>query len=95
VTDEYPDVAFPPTDCGSSGLGVCKVLKACGLIGSYQWATTLDGLAALLQRGSVWRTDRVPVSVLGGWRGFARRCWSLPQVTRCTCGAGRRAVPVV
>ncbi|MGI5233786.1 hypothetical protein [Actinoallomurus sp. CA-142502] len=51
--DEYPDVAFPPTDCGSSGLGVCKVLKARGLIGSYTWATTLEGVAALLQRGSI------------------------------------------
>jgi hypothetical protein len=51
--DEYPGEAFPPTDCGSSGLGVCKVLKARGLIGSYTWATTLEGVAALLQRGSV------------------------------------------
>jgi hypothetical protein len=53
VADEYPDDAFPPTDCGSSGLGVCKVLKARGLIGSYQWATTVHGVGALLQRGSV------------------------------------------
>lgn len=53
VADEYPDEAFPPIDCGSSGLGVCQVLRARGLIGSYQWATTVEGLAALLQRGSV------------------------------------------
>lgn len=43
---------FPPTDCGSSGLGICRVLKRRGIIGSYQWATTVDGLAALLQRGT-------------------------------------------
>lgn len=51
--DEYPGEQWPPTDCGSSGLGVCKTLKTRGLIGSYQWATTVAGLAALLQRGSV------------------------------------------
>lgn len=51
--DEDLGEEFPPTDCGSSGLGICKVLKARGLIGSYQWATTVEGLAALLQRGSL------------------------------------------
>lgn len=44
---------WPPEDTGSSGYGVCKVFKRRGLIGSYQWATTAEGLAALLQRGSV------------------------------------------
>lgn len=51
--DEDLGEAFPPTDCGSSGLGVCRVLQKRGLIGSYQWATTMEGLAALLQRGSI------------------------------------------
>lgn len=51
--DEFTDEAWPPTDCGSSGLGICKVLRKRGLVGSYQWATTVEGLGALLQRGSV------------------------------------------
>jgi hypothetical protein len=50
--DEVPG-NWPPDDTGSSGYGVCKVFKRHGWIGSYQWATTAEGLAALLQRGSV------------------------------------------
>ena len=50
--DEFTDEQWPPVDCGSSGLGVCRVLKRRGLIGSYAWATTVEGLGALLQRGT-------------------------------------------
>lgn len=48
--DEPP---YPPDDRGSSGLGVCRALKSAGLIGGYQWATTLRGVGALLQRAGV------------------------------------------
>lgn len=50
--DEILGEQWPPTDGGSSGLGICRALRRRRLIGSYQWATSLEGLAALLQRGT-------------------------------------------
>jgi hypothetical protein len=50
LDDGFPG-EFPPDDTGSSGLGVCRALKAAGLIGAYHWATTMRGFAAMLQRG--------------------------------------------
>lgn len=44
---------FPPDDGGSSGLGVCRALRAAGLVDRYTWATSLIGLATMLQRGGV------------------------------------------
>jgi hypothetical protein len=41
---------YPPDDTGSSGLGVCRALKAAKLITSYQWATSAEAFANLLQR---------------------------------------------
>lgn len=52
VKDGYPGV-YPPDDTGSSGLGVCKALKAAGLVSKYTWATTLRSFASMLQSGSV------------------------------------------
>jgi hypothetical protein len=50
---------YPPTDTGSSGLGVCKAAKAAGLISGYQHAFSLEAaLRALVLRpvivGTVW-----------------------------------------
>lgn len=47
------DGTYPPDDTGSSGLGVCRALKAAGLISSYAWATTVRGLGVLMQTGGV------------------------------------------
>jgi hypothetical protein len=44
---------YPPDDTGSSGLGICKVLKARGTIRAYRWARTPYGLLRLLQNGPV------------------------------------------
>jgi hypothetical protein len=52
VDDGFPGT-YPPNDTGSSGLGVCKALKAAGLVTKYTWATTLNGMATLLQRSGV------------------------------------------
>ena len=52
IADGYPGT-YPPDDTGSSGLAVCKVLKAKGVIGGYRWARSPHGLAALLQAGPV------------------------------------------
>lgn len=47
--DRVPGV-YPPTDTGSSGLGVCKAAKQLGLISAYHhafsWAAVLSALAA-------------------------------------------------
>ncbi|MDX3527129.1 hypothetical protein P1P75_11915 [Streptomyces sp. ID05-39B] len=51
--DQWHDDAWPATDCGSSGLGVAKALKARGLIDQYGHATTAEELCALLQTGPV------------------------------------------
>lgn len=53
---------YPPTDTGSDGLSVAKVLLKHGKISGYQHATSLAAaLTALSQRaciaGTVWKTD--------------------------------------
>jgi hypothetical protein len=50
--DPYPGT-YPPTDSGSSGLAICKVLAARGTIRGYTWATTATGFLQLLQSGPV------------------------------------------
>jgi len=52
VADGFPGT-YPPDDTGSSGLGVCRALKASGLIDSYAWALTARSMAVLLQTGGV------------------------------------------
>ena len=52
VVDGYPG-AYPPDDTGSSGLAVCKVLKARNTIAGYRWASSAAGFARLLQDGPV------------------------------------------
>jgi len=52
AADGYPGT-YPPDDTGSSGLAVCKVLKARGTISRYTWARTPYGLLRLLQAGPV------------------------------------------
>ena len=47
--DPYPGF-YPPSDTGSSGLAVCKVLRAQKTISGYTWARTPHGLARLLQK---------------------------------------------
>lgn len=51
--DEWHDQAWPTDDCGSSGLGVAKALKARGLIDHYAHATTAEELCRDLQHGPV------------------------------------------
>lgn len=51
--DQWHDVAWPSTDCGSSGLGVAKALRHRGLVDQYGHATTAEELCALLQTGPV------------------------------------------
>lgn len=51
--DEWLDYTWPSDDCGSSGLGVAKALKARGLVDQYGHATTAEELCALLQTGPV------------------------------------------
>lgn len=51
--DEWHEDTWPSEDCGSSGLGVAKALKARGLIDSYKPATTAEELCLLLQDGPV------------------------------------------
>src|SRR5262249_29803098 len=50
--DGYPGT-YPPDDTGSSGLAICKVLKARNTIKGYRWARTSYGLLQLLQNGPV------------------------------------------
>ena len=52
VVDGYPG-SYPKEDTGSSGLAVCKVLKARGTIKSYRWARTPYGFLQMLQHGPV------------------------------------------
>ncbi|MFT4010135.1 MAG: hypothetical protein QM655_08845 [Nocardioidaceae bacterium] len=59
--DGYPG-EYPPTDTGSDGLSVAKVLKSRGLIGGYRHAFSLEALlTALAQQpvivGTEWRQD--------------------------------------
>ena len=80
VEDSFPGV-YPPTDTGSSGLAVAKVLQGRGLISGYRWMFSyLDALGALMQApvivGTNWyegmfypdATGRVTISgaVAGG-----------------------------
>lgn len=51
--DEWLAEQWPSDDCGSSGLGVAKALKARGLIDQYGHATTAEQLCTLLQTGPV------------------------------------------
>lgn len=44
---------YPPTDTGSSGLGVAKALKALGLAGSYTHAFSIAALNSAVQYGAV------------------------------------------
>jgi hypothetical protein len=44
---------YPPTDTGSSGLGVAKALRVLGLASSYSHAFSMSGLTSALQRGPV------------------------------------------
>lgn len=44
---------YPPTDTGSSGIGVAKALKALGLSTGYTHAFSLDALNSALQAGPV------------------------------------------
>lgn len=52
VVDGYPGT-YPPDDTGSSGLAICKVLKARGTISRYRFARSSYGLLQLLQNGPV------------------------------------------
>lgn len=59
--DDYPGV-YPPTDTGSDGLSVAKVLKSRGLISGYQHAFSLEALLTALAEqpvivGTEWRAD--------------------------------------
>lgn len=49
--DEWHDAAYPSQDCGSSGLGIAKALKARHLIDQYRHATTALELARDLGKG--------------------------------------------
>lgn len=51
--DDDQGEQWPPTDCGSSGLGIATVLKRRGIIASYVHATNADDFASLLQLGAV------------------------------------------
>ncbi|MEV5451328.1 hypothetical protein [Streptomyces sp. NPDC052535] len=53
AVDEFVPYQWPPADSGSSGLGVARVLKSRGLIGSYTHALDAAALAAALQKGPV------------------------------------------
>jgi hypothetical protein len=51
--DRWHDLVWPSQDCGSSGLGVAKAMRARGLIDQYGHATTAEELCTLLQTGPV------------------------------------------
>lgn len=52
LVDPFPGF-YPPDDTGSSGLAICKVLRARGTISGYRWARTPHGLVRLLQKAPV------------------------------------------
>jgi hypothetical protein len=52
ILDSYAG-QYPPTDTGSSGIGVAKALKALGLASSYTHAFSLAALTSALQSGPV------------------------------------------
>lgn len=47
--DEDDSVEYPPTDCGTSGLGVAKALKDCGFITEYRWTFSFGAFLTALQ----------------------------------------------
>lgn len=54
---------YPPTDQGSTGLGVAKALQKLGVIGTYQWAFDFTAMLAAAARapvmlGTLW-TDQM------------------------------------
>jgi hypothetical protein len=51
--DQWHDLQWPSQDCGSSGLGVAKALRARSLVDQYGHATTAEELCTLLQTGPV------------------------------------------
>ena len=51
--DKWQDLVWPSQDCGSSGLGIAKVLRNRGLIDQYGHATSSAQLCTLLQTGPV------------------------------------------
>jgi hypothetical protein len=51
--DQWHQQTWPASDCGASGLGVAKALRARGLIDQYGHATTAEELGQLLQTGPV------------------------------------------
>jgi hypothetical protein len=56
------DGAYPPTDTGSDGLSIAKVLKTRGLISGYLHATSLEATLTALEWkpvivGTEWRND--------------------------------------
>lgn len=62
--------AYPPTDTGSDGLSIAKVLKARGLISGYLHATSLEAFLTALSQGPViaglaWREDMFNVDQTG------------------------------
>lgn len=70
--DQWNDAAWPSQDCGSSGLGVAKALRARGLIDQYGHATNAEELCALLQTGPVlmglpWYSDFTQTSDRDGF----------------------------
>jgi hypothetical protein len=44
---------WPPTDTGSTGLAVCRVLDKRKAIDGYRWASSARGLAVMIQAGPV------------------------------------------
>lgn len=56
------DWTYPPTDEGSSALGLMKYWREIGVITGYNWTYTFDGFLAALQRqpvtvGTTWHDD--------------------------------------
>ncbi|MFI5685915.1 hypothetical protein [Streptomyces sp. NPDC051636] len=51
--DQWRDVEYPVTDCGSSGLGVSRYGKARGWFDNYRTATSALGVLSALQTGPV------------------------------------------
>lgn len=48
-----PTQEWPPTDCGSTGLFVCKRLESTGVIKNHLTAVGADNIVSLLQNGSL------------------------------------------
>lgn len=59
IIDPFPG-SYPPTDTGSSGLAVMRVMHSLGLIKEYRWAFGIDGVLGALNTGplcvgTIWR----------------------------------------